>query len=86
MTAKPHKSGYGKMFPSTLSLGANEPIQGKAFSVFGGKPHGTVVTGRRVEVNMEQWDDCLACEEFENCRKLSQARLSLERAVMLPPE
>jgi len=81
VTTKPHKSCYGKMVPSILSLWTNTPVRGKAFSVFLGRPHGTVVTERRVEVDMEQWDDCLACEEFEHCRKLAQAKLSLESAV-----
>ena len=71
------------MFPSILSLLADEPMQGKAFSVLLGRPHGTVVTERRVRVDMEQWDDCLACEEFEHCRKLAQAKLSLESVVSL---
>ena len=46
-----------------------------------GRPQGTVVTERRVRVDMEQWDDCLAREDFEHCRELPQAKLSLECAV-----
>ena len=57
MTAKPHKSCVGTMLPSMLSLRTGKPVAGKAFSVFLGMPHGTVVTERRVEVDMEQWDD-----------------------------
>ena len=81
MTTKPHKSCYGEMFPSVQSLRVNEANRGKAFSVYLGKPNGMFVTERQVEVDMEQWDDCLACEEFDHCRTLAQAKLSLESAI-----
>jgi len=81
MTAKPHKSCFGAMLPSMLSLRTGKPVAGKAFSVFLGMPHGTVVTERRVEVDMEQWDDCRACDEFEDCYQLCTTRVALESAV-----
>ena len=81
MSTESHKSCYGKMFPSIQSLRATEPIRGKVFSALPGSPPGTVVSKRRVQVAMEQWDDCLACAEFEHCRKLAHAKLSLESAV-----
>jgi hypothetical protein len=30
---------------------------------------------------MERWDECLECEGFDGCYKLSMAKLALESAV-----
>lgn len=81
MSAKPHKSCFGTMVPSILSLRIDEPTPGKAFSVFLGRPHGVFVTEHRVQVDLEQWGDCTACEEFEDCHRLCTTRLALESAV-----
>lgn len=81
MTSKPHKSCFGTMLPSTMFLGTGKPTEGKAFSIFLGMPHGTVFTESRVNVDLQQWDDCRACEEFEECHQLWTTRLALESAV-----
>ena len=82
MPKKTHKSCYGKLFPALPSLRADGPTQGEAFSVLPRKTHGTVATERRVQVDIEQWNDCLACEQYEHCRELCQAKLSLESSVL----
>ena len=69
------------MLPSMLAMGADMPNLGKAFSVILRKPHGTFVTDRRAKVDMEQWDDCLAFEEFADCHKLCTTQLALESAA-----
>ena len=33
------------------------------------------VSDRRIAVNMAQWDDCLACPEWEDCYKLSVGKV-----------
>jgi len=81
MNAKPHESCFGTMLPSLMSLRRSSPTTGKAFSVILGKPHGTFITDRRVEVDLEQGNDCRACEEFEDCHELCATRLALESAV-----
>ena len=80
MAQEQHKSCYGKRFPSILSVDIGDN-RGTALSIHLGKPHGMFTTERRVQVDMEQWDDRLACEEFDHCRTLSQAKLALESAV-----
>ncbi len=42
------------MLPSVLSLKTNKPEPGTVFSVCPSQPHGTIVTGRRVTVDVEQ--------------------------------
>ena len=38
-------------------------------------------SNRSVTADMGRWDECLECEEFEDCYKLSMAKLALESAV-----
>jgi len=76
-----HKSCYGKMFPSILAVRVGNTEHGKAFSISLDSSTGMFVTDQNIDVDMEQWDDCLTCEEFEHCGKLAQAKLSLEIAV-----
>ncbi len=76
-----HKKCYGEMFPSILYRDAEKLMSGKAF-VFELRRAGAMfVSDRTVTVKMEEWDDCLACPQFDDCYKLSLAKLTLEAAV-----
>jgi len=44
------------------------------------KPHGLAPADHIFGVNMEAWDDCVACAEFETCYKLATARLLVKAA------
>jgi hypothetical protein len=46
------------------------------------RPGGWCIAARKTAVDMEAWDSCLACKEFEDCYKLSLAKLALETGVM----
>ncbi len=76
-----HKKCYGTMFPSTLRADADKLISGKAFEFELRRAGGMFVTDRRVAVKIEEWDNCLACPEFDGCYKLSLGKLSLEAAI-----
>ena len=75
-----HKACYGTMFPSLLDPRSAQAKTGKVFSFDVGKVQGLVPPGRRVVVNLEQWDDCVACPVFETCHRLCSSKLSLETA------
>jgi hypothetical protein len=81
MAQHDHKKCYGSLFPSTLCAEADKPMSGKVFSFELKRVGGMFVLDRRTAVNMEQWDDCLACPEFEDCYKLSLGKLALEAAI-----
>ena len=81
MSQHDHKQCYGTMFPTTLRADADRLVSGKAFSFELRRIGGMFVSDRRIAVNMEQWDDCLACPEFEDCYKLSLGKLALEAAI-----
>jgi hypothetical protein len=68
------------MYHDSLHISFNEKMQGKAFS-FGFDSAGLARTTRSVQLDMVQWDDCLACSEFDHCYKFSMAKLALETAI-----
>ena len=76
-----HKACYGTMFPETLTIPRDRPLQGKAFSLLVQRAGGLFVANRSASVDMTQWDDCCACGEFDHCYRLCVARLLLEAAV-----
>jgi hypothetical protein len=81
MNGSDHKACYGEMFPDLLHLGTEGKAAGKVFSFVIVSPPGLMRPPRHVAVNRQEWDQCLACPEFDSCYKLSMARLALEAAV-----
>ncbi len=83
MSTKEHRDCFGTMFPDDLHLKNNQPNKGKVFTVFMGLTSGMmpVRTDRSVEADIEQWDDCQQCSEFDSCYKLCLAKVTLESAV-----
>ena len=81
MSQDAHKKCYGTMFPTILHPEADRLVSGKVFSFELKRAGGMFVSDRRVAVNMEQWDDCLECPEFEHCYKLCMGRTALEAAI-----
>jgi hypothetical protein len=81
MSQHDHKECYGRMFPVTLCAEADRPVSGKVFTFELRRVGGMFALDRRVAVKLEEWDDCLACPEFEGCYKLSLGKVTLEAAI-----
>jgi len=75
-----HKECYGTMFHDALHFSTNQPMRGKVFS-FEIDSTGLARSDRRVKASIEEWDDCLACDEFDHCYKFSMAGLLLQTAI-----
>jgi hypothetical protein len=75
-----HKDCYGTMFHDSLHFSTNEQMQGKVFTFELGRA-GLVRTNSNIQANIAEWDDCIACPEFDHCYKLCIAKLSLETAI-----
>ena len=76
----PHKKCYGTMFHEALHFSDNQKMNGKVFG-FELDVSGLARSGRHINVNLPEWDDCLSCQEFEHCYKLCMAKLALETAI-----
>lgn len=75
-----HRNCYGTMFHDSLHYSVNEKMQGKVFS-FELNSAGLARSARTFQSDIGQWDDCLACFEFDHCYKFSMAKLALETAI-----
>jgi len=84
MKTQEHKECYGTMFPDALHFRSNEPQVGKVFTYeLDSTPGmGAARTARKFSVNMEEWDDCLNCPEFEHCYKLCMGKMALESVIV----
>ena len=81
MATNEHKHCYGTMFPSTLYADADQRIAGKAFWFELRRIEGMFAWDRRVGVDIPQWNECVACPEFEHCYKLCIGRIAMEAAI-----
>jgi len=64
-----------------LAVPEDRPTSGKVFTVVLERAGGMWRSRRSVAADMGRWDRCLECEGFEDCYKLSMAKLALESAV-----
>lgn len=81
MNAVAHKSCYGNLFPDTLHASSDPTKRGKVFSYTLHSAGGLYRGERETGVDTAGWDHCTQCPEFDNCYKLSLAKLALEGAV-----
>ena len=71
-----HKLCYGKMFPEASGPLNSNSEPGKVFS-FTSENMGLAPPAIHAEHNAAEWDDCLKCEEFDSCYKLSTGKVLL---------
>ena len=70
---------YGKMFPSVAGPVQDGTVRGKVFGFRLGVPG--VVAPRQAAVDLEAWQQCVACPSFDACHRLSIGSVLLEMAV-----
>ncbi len=75
-----HKDCYGTMFHDSLHFSTNEQMKGKVFT-FELDSAGLARTDRSIQASIVEWNDCIACPEFDHCYKLCMAKLALETAI-----
>jgi len=81
MTSIERKECFGTMFPDDLHLKNNVPNAGKVFTANVQLVGGFTRGDRSIEANIEEWDDCRQCPEFDSCYMLCLAKVALEGAV-----
>jgi hypothetical protein len=81
MSSAAHQTCYGSMFPTVLQPAADRVISGRVFSYELRYAGGAFVAQRRLAVNIEAWDECRVCPEFDHCYQLSMGKVSLEAAI-----
>ena len=84
MERQVHKACYGTMFPDALHFRENEPMNGKVFMYELDSCGGmyTLRSDRKYSANVEEWDDCLNCPEFDHCYKYCMAKMALQSVII----
>lgn len=75
-----HKDCYGQMFPNEADLQSDQDAKGKVFSSHV-KKKGLSIPEKTAHVNIEEWDDCLTCSEFDSCYKMSTGKMAILNAI-----
>ena len=81
MNTNEHRECFGTMFPDDLHLKQNQQNKGKVFTVYIELINGLARGDRRIGADIEQWDDCQQCAEFDSCYKMCLAKATLESIV-----
>jgi len=68
------------MFPDVSELHFNKPNQSKVASIEI-DAHGIGIQRRRLSIDRQEWNECLGCERFDDCYKLSIARLLMQQTL-----
>ena len=68
------------MFPDVSRLQFNKPNEGKV-AMIEIESHGIGTQKRGLSIDRLQWDACLKCEHFEDCYKLSIAKLIMQQTL-----
>ena len=76
----PAPACYGLMFPDVIQLQYNEPNHSKVATIEVQR-HGIGIQQRSLSIDQQQWEICLTCGRFEDCYKLSIAKLMMQQTL-----
>ena len=62
-----HVECYGTLFPDVLHLPEDRPASGTVFTALLQRAGGMYRCSRSVTADMEQWDRCQQCPDFDGC-------------------
>jgi hypothetical protein len=71
---------YGTLFPDVMPPVAPGVQAGRVFS-FELTSIGLARGERRVDVDLEAWEKCVECPDFDSCYRLSSGKLMLQSAI-----
>lgn len=77
MNAPNHQPCYGRLFPESVRGDA----KGKVFSLQYVTPVGMMPRRTQPVLDVNAWDECTKCPAFENCYRLSMAKLAMAQAT-----
>lgn len=77
-----HRECFGTMFFDVLQVRSGRPHRGKTFSYLLEQAGGLNPGNREVTGDIEQWDDCRECPEFEDCHRFCMTKLLLASAIV----
>jgi hypothetical protein len=76
------KTCFGTIYPDLEQFKFGKPMVGKVFQICvdtKGPGHRT----RKLETNLDEWQDCQRCEDYRNCFDFSSAKLQMQLALRI---
>lgn len=77
------KTCFGDIYPDLEQFQFGKPMVGKVFQI----SVDTLGAGhreRKLEIDMDAWQDCRRCEDFGNCYEFSNAKLQMQLVLREP--
>ncbi len=74
------KTCFGDIYPDLEQFQFGKPVVGKVFQI----SVDTLGAGhrkRKLEIDMDAWQDCQRCEDFRNCFDFSSAKLQMQKVL-----
>ena len=75
------KSCFGTIYPDLQQIQFGEPAKGKVFHI-SINSLGASHRDRKLDVNLDAWDDCQQCDDFRRCYDFSTAKLQMQRVLL----
>ncbi len=77
-----HRECFGTMYPDELHVHNEKPQRGKVFSILLNRAGSLGQCSRVTTADINAWDECRECPEFDECYKFCKAKLLLASAVV----
>jgi hypothetical protein len=74
------KSCFGTIYPDLEHFQFGQPLAGKVFQI-SVRSTGPGHRDRKLDIDLEAWQDCRGCTEFRNCYDFSGAKLVMQRTL-----
>lgn len=74
------KTCFGAIYPDLEHFQFGKPMIGKVFQI----TVNTVGPGnreRKLDIDVDAWEDCRRCGDFQNCLDFSNAKLQMQRVL-----
>jgi sulfatase maturation enzyme AslB (radical SAM superfamily) len=74
------KTCFGTIYPDLQNFQFGKPLAGKVFQI-SVDTLGAGHRDRKLEMDVEAWQDCRQCEDFRNCLDFSNAKLQMQEVL-----
>lgn len=74
------KNCFGTIYPDLEQMQFGKPLAGKVFHI-SIESQGPGHRERKLQIDLDAWQDCQQCPDFQNCRDFSCAKLEMQRVL-----
>ena len=74
------KNCFGTIYPDLEQVQFGKLLAGKVFRICIDS-QGAGHRDRKLEIDLDAWQDCRQCQDFQNCRDFSSAKLEMQRTL-----